>query len=42
MIAKYTRENSKGADFVEIIENRPYDDENGKGQYTYKILHLDR
>jgi len=41
MIAKYTRENCSGADFVEIKENHPYDDENGQGQYTYKIIHLD-
>ncbi len=26
---------------VEIIENRPYENKNEKGQYTLKVFHVD-
>ena len=42
MVAKYTRENSSKGDWVDIIANEPFSDERGTGQYTYKVIHIDR
>ena len=42
---KKSRQESEGAGSgVEIIKNEPYEDEskNEKGQYTFKIFHVDR
>ena len=40
---KKSREESDGeGSAVEILENHPYSDEDGCGQYTYKIYHIGR
>jgi len=40
MVAKFSRERSKKGEGIEILVNEPFENENGKGQYTHKILHL--
>ena len=43
MIAKHSSEQSHGGEGVEVIENRPHEDEvHGKGQFTEKRVHLSR
>ncbi|KAJ2161015.1 hypothetical protein GGF46_001817 [Coemansia sp. RSA 552] len=39
-VAKMSLNETGGGEGVEVIKNEPYDDEHGKGQYTYKIYHL--
>ncbi|KAJ1855064.1 hypothetical protein GGH12_001774 [Coemansia sp. RSA 1822] len=39
-VAKMSLNETGDGEGVEVIKNEPYDDENGKGQYTYKIYHL--
>jgi hypothetical protein len=37
----YSKESStKNGEGVEVLKNEPFDDNNGKGQYTKKIYHL--
>jgi len=40
MVAKISREQTHGGEGIQILENRPYDDETGKGQYTHKIYKI--
>lgn len=40
MVAKVSKQQTGHGEGIEIIENRPFDDENGKGQYTHKVIHL--
>lgn len=43
MVMKMQQQNTTGAEGVEVLENRPFeDDEIGKGQYTLKIYRLQR
>ncbi|XP_075489902.1 uncharacterized protein LOC142528693 [Primulina tabacum] len=43
MVMKMQQQNTSGDEGVEILENRPFqDDELGKGQYTFKIYRLQR
>jgi len=35
-----SKENTGGGEGVEVIKNEPYEKENEKGQYTYKIFRL--
>eukprot|EP01110_Echinostelium_bisporum_P002755 TRINITY_DN16844_c0_g1_i1.p1 TRINITY_DN16844_c0_g1~~TRINITY_DN16844_c0_g1_i1.p1 ORF type:complete len:271 (-),score=67.34 TRINITY_DN16844_c0_g1_i1:76-888(-) len=39
-VAKMSKQQTGHGEGVEIKENKPYDDENGKGQYTHKIFHI--
>eukprot|EP00003_Mantamonas_plastica_P031086 TRINITY_DN791_c0_g1_i3.p1 TRINITY_DN791_c0_g1~~TRINITY_DN791_c0_g1_i3.p1 ORF type:complete len:292 (-),score=88.40 TRINITY_DN791_c0_g1_i3:162-1037(-) len=39
-VAKASAEETDGDEGVEVLVNEPYDDENGKGQFTHKIYHL--
>ena len=41
-VAEASKAETGGGEGVEVIKNEPYSDENGKGQYTYKIYHLSR
>ncbi|KAI5666187.1 hypothetical protein M9H77_16040 [Catharanthus roseus] len=41
MVMKMQQENTTGTEGVEVLENRPFEDEEfGKGQYTFKIYRL--
>jgi len=40
-VAEASKENTGGGEGVEVIRNEPYDDENGKGQYTEKIFRME-
>jgi len=40
MVSKISKQQTGHGEGIEIRENRPFDDENGKGQYTHKILHI--
>lgn len=43
MVMKMQQQNTTGNEGVEILENRPFeDDEFGQGQYTSKIYRLQR
>ncbi|KAJ1645470.1 hypothetical protein LPJ64_002939 [Coemansia asiatica] len=39
-VAKMSLNETGGGEGVEVLKNEPYDNELGKGQYTYKIYHL--
>ncbi|KAJ2785651.1 hypothetical protein GGI15_001830 [Coemansia interrupta] len=39
-VAKMSMNETGGGEGVEVLKNEPYDNEMGKGQYTYKIYHL--
>ncbi|CAG8521660.1 1952_t:CDS:2 [Acaulospora morrowiae] len=39
-VAEASKEETGGGEGVEVIKNEPYENEKGKGQYTYKIYHL--
>jgi hypothetical protein len=41
-VAEASKAETGGGEGVEVIKNEPYTNENGKGQYTYKIYHLSR
>eukprot|EP00794_Sanderia_malayensis_P016240 gene16240-17878_t len=44
-VAEASKNETGGGDGVEIIENRPYENDpehGGSGQYTYKIMHLEK
>lgn len=38
--AEASKNETGGGDGIEILKNEPFENENGKGQYTYKIYHL--
>eukprot|EP01132_Coremiostelium_polycephalum_P010834 gene10834-13278_t len=40
MVAKKSKESTKGGEGIEILKNEPYEDEKNKGQYTHKLIHL--
>jgi hypothetical protein len=40
MVAKFSRERTTKGEGIEILKNEPYEDENGKGQFTHKVIHL--
>jgi len=40
MVSKFSRENTAGGEGVEILTNEPYENENGKGQFTHKRIYL--
>ena len=40
MVSRISKQHTGNGEGIEILENKPFDDENGKGQYTKKILHL--
>lgn len=40
MIARISKQSTGNGEGIEVVENKPFDDENGKGQYTHKIIHL--
>jgi len=40
MVARFSREKTSKGEGVEIIKNEPYEDDNGKGQFTHKIIHI--
>lgn len=43
MVMKMQQKNTTGTEGVEVLENRPFEDnEFGKGQYTFKIYRLQR
>ncbi|CAG8533970.1 14303_t:CDS:2 [Ambispora leptoticha] len=39
-VAQASKEETGGGEGVEVLKNEPYENESGKGQYTYKIYHL--
>jgi hypothetical protein len=40
MVAKFSRERTTKGEGIEILVNEPFENENGKGQYTHKVIHL--
>eukprot|EP01114_Cavostelium_apophysatum_P018309 TRINITY_DN5641_c0_g1_i2.p1 TRINITY_DN5641_c0_g1~~TRINITY_DN5641_c0_g1_i2.p1 ORF type:complete len:279 (+),score=55.65 TRINITY_DN5641_c0_g1_i2:316-1152(+) len=40
MVARFSKEQSTKGEGIEIVKNEPYEDENGKGQFTHKIITL--
>jgi len=40
MVAKVSKEHTGNGEGIEILENKPYEDDNSKGQYTHKIIHI--
>jgi len=40
MVSKISTQQTGNGEGIQILENKPFDDENGKGQYTHKILHI--
>jgi len=40
MVARFSRERTTKGEGVEIVKNEPYEDANGKGQFTHKIIHV--
>jgi len=40
MIARISKQQTGHGEGIEILENKPYEDENGSGQYTHKIIHV--
>jgi len=40
MVARISKQQTGNGEGIQIIENKPFSDENGTGQYTHKILHL--
>jgi hypothetical protein len=41
-IAILSKEESGGGEGVEVVKNEPFENEKGKGQYTYKIYHVSK
>ena len=35
-----SKEETSGGEGVEVLKNEPFENELGKGQYTYKIYHV--
>jgi hypothetical protein len=40
MTAKASKEHTHGGEGVEILKNEPFEDENGKGQFTHKVFYI--
>jgi len=40
MINKISKQQTGNGEGIQILENKPFDDENGSGQYTHKIIHI--
>lgn len=40
-VAEASKKETGGGEGVEVVKNEPYEKEDQKGQYTYKIYHLD-
>lgn len=40
MVSRISKQQTGNGEGIQILENRPFDDENGKGQYTHKIILL--
>jgi len=40
MVAKFSRERTSNGEGIEILKNEPFEDENGKGQFTHKIIRV--
>jgi len=40
MINKISKQQTGNGEGIQILENRPFNDENGSGQYTHKIIHI--
>jgi len=40
MVAKISKQQTGNGEGIQILENKPFNDENGSGQYTHKILHI--
>lgn len=40
MISQISKQQTGHGEGIEILENKPFDDDNGKGQYTHKLLHI--
>jgi len=40
MVARISKQQTGHGEGIQILVNEPFDDENGKGQYTHKIIHL--
>lgn len=40
MVSRISKQQTGNGEGIQILENKPFDDENGKGQYTHKILHI--
>ena len=40
-VAEASKDNTGGGEGVEVVKNEPYEDENSKGQYTYKIFRME-
>jgi len=38
MVSKISKQQTGHGEGIQILENKPFDDENGKGQYTHKII----
>lgn len=41
-VAEASKAETGGGEGVEVLKNEPYENAEGKGQYTYKIYHLSR
>ena len=42
MVARFSRERTTKGEGVEVVVSEPFENENGSGQYTKKIIHLGR
>jgi len=40
MVSRISKQHTGNGEGIEILENKPFNDENGQGQYTHKIIHL--
>jgi len=40
MVARFSKERTSKGEGIEIVKNEPYEDENGRGQFTHKIIHV--
>jgi len=40
MVSQISKQQTGNGEGIQILKNEPFDDENGKGQYTHKILHI--
>eukprot|EP00824_Muranothrix_gubernata_P010741 TRINITY_DN23848_c0_g1_i1.p2 TRINITY_DN23848_c0_g1~~TRINITY_DN23848_c0_g1_i1.p2 ORF type:complete len:344 (-),score=86.63 TRINITY_DN23848_c0_g1_i1:1098-2129(-) len=39
-VAKSSKQNTRGEEGVEVLENAPFEKDGSKGQYTHKVLHI--
>ncbi len=42
MVSRFSRERTTKGEGIEIVKNEPYEDEKGKGQFTHKIVYLEK